>query len=218
MKHETIGLFASPVTRVDIEVNGVANFFDTVVKPNESIRTVNQEIEVGDSGLMHYHNNDNVFKVYDELKPLADEILRAANFVYYDVMNHTSKLFLTNAWFNECEVGSNQFMHTHANSVLSGTLYLRTDEHTYISFESPLGHTEVANHLSDQTDTFRENKFGYNYHYSYCNITVGNGVCLFWPSFIKHGYQNNQTPNRLSLSFNLMPESFNNLYNPYFAS
>ena len=81
-----------------------------------------------------------------------------------------------------------------------------------------IGASEVQNSLDDAPDTFRENKFGYNYHFLQCTMNVGNGVCLFWPSYMKHGYHNNQTPNRLSLSFNMMPESFNSLYNPYFAS
>jgi uncharacterized protein (TIGR02466 family) len=216
MNHQTIGLFASPVTRIDMEIDGVAKFFDTVVRSNGG--KSNNDRGFGDQGLVHYHNETNVFKVYDELKDLGNEILDAANFIYQDVMNHKSDLFITNAWFNECEVGSTQFMHTHANSVLSGTLYLRTDENTYIQFQSPFGTNDFSNCLDDNPDTKKENKFGYNFHFQHCNFNVKNGVCLFWPSYMKHGYHNNQTPNRLSLSFNLMPKSFNSMYNPYFSS
>jgi uncharacterized protein (TIGR02466 family) len=216
MNHKTVGLFAQPVTRIDLDVNGVANFFDTVVKSSGG--ETNQDRGFGDTGLVHYHNETNVFKLYDELKDLGNEILDAANFVYQDVMNHTSKLFFTNAWFNECSVGSSQFMHTHGNSVLSGTLYIRTDENTNIQFQTPFGASEVSNTLEDTPDTDRRNKFGYVYHFHHCNFNVRDGVCLFWPSYMKHGYHNNQTPNRLSLSFNLMPESFNSMYNPYFSS
>lgn len=216
MNHQTIGLFASPVTRVDLEVNGVAKFFDTVVRDNSG--KTNKDGGYGDTGLVHYHNNENVFVVYDELAELGDRIIDAANFVYQDVMNYDGRLTITNAWFNECSVGSSQFMHTHCNSVLSGTLYLRTDENTNIQFQSPLGMSEIANTLSDYPNMNKENKYGYNFHFQHCTFNVGNGVCLFWPSYMKHGYQNNQTPNRLSLSFNMMPESFNCMYNPYFSS
>ena len=216
MNHQTIGLFAQPVTRVDLDIDGVAKFFDTVVRNNGGDRT-NEKHGFGDQGLMHYHNAENVFTVYDELSDLKDQILNAANFVYTEVMNHKSDLFITNAWFNECSVGSSQFMHNHCNSVLSGTLYLRTDENTYIQFQRP-GSSEVQNILEDSPDTDRDNKYGYNFHFQHCNFNVKNGVCLFWPSYMKHGYQNNQTPNRLSLSFNLMPKSFNSVYNPYFSS
>lgn len=216
MNHQTIGLFAQPVTCIDLEVDGVAKFFDTVIKGSGG--ESNQDHGFGDTGLVHYHNETNVFKLYDELKDLGDRIVDAANFVYTEVMNHKSDLFITQAWFNECQVGSSQFMHTHGNSVLSGTLYLRTDENTHIQFETPLGICNVANTLSDVADIDRENNYGYNFHFQHCNFNVGNGVCLFWPSYMKHGYHNNQTPNRLSLSFNLMPKSFNSMYNPYFSS
>jgi len=215
MNHQTIGLFAQPVTRIDLDIDGVAKFFDTVVKSNGG--STNIDGGYGDQGLVHYHNTENVFKVYDELAELGDRITEAANFVYTEVMNCQSDLFITNAWFNECEIGSSQFMHNHCNSVLSGTLYLRTDENTDIQFQRP-GSSEVQNILEDSPDTDRDNKYGYNFHFPTCTFNVGNGVCLFWPSYMKHGYHNNQTPNRLSLSFNLMPKSFNNLYNPYFSS
>jgi len=215
MNHQTVGLFAQPVTRIDLEVDGVANFFDTVVKPNGGETNVGGGF--GDRHLVHYHNKENVFVVYDELKDLGDRITEAANFVYTEVMNHKSDLFITNAWFNECSVGSSQFLHTHGNSVLSGTLYLRTDENTFIQFQRP-GASQVQNTLDDNPDTDRDNKYGYNFHFHTCTFTVGNGVCLFWPSYMKHGYHNNQTPNRLSLSFNMMPKSFNSMYNPYFSS
>ena len=215
MNHQTIGLFASPVTRIDMEIDGVAKFFDTVIKVNGG--KSNQDRGHGDTGLVHYHNTENVFKVYDELSDLGDRIVDAANFVYTEVMNGQSDLFITNAWFNECSVGSSQFMHTHGNSVLSGTLYLRTDENSCIQFQRP-GSSEVQNILEDSPDTERDNKYGYNFHFHNCTFNVANGVCLFWPSYMKHGYHNNQTPNRLSLSFNLMPKSFNNMYNPYFSS
>ena len=215
MNHQTIGLFAQPVTRVDLDIDGVAKFFDTVIKGNGG--KTNEDRGHGDTGLVHYHNKENVFKVYDELAELGDRITEAANFVYTEVMNFQSDLFITNAWFNECSVGSSQFMHTHSNSVLSGTLYLRTDENTDIQFQRP-GSSEVQNILEDSPDTNRDNKYGYNFHFPTCTFNVRNGVCLFWPSYMKHGYHNNQTPNRLSLSFNLMPKSFNSMYNPYFSS
>ena len=215
MNHQTIGLFAQPVTRVDLEVDGVANFFDTVIKGSGG--ESNKDRGHGDQGLVHYHNAQNVFKVYDELAELGDRITEAANFVYTEVMNHKSDLFITNAWFNECSVGSSQFLHTHGNSVLSGTLYIRTDENTNIQFQRP-GASEVSFVLSDEPDMEKDNKYGYNFHWHTCTFDVKEGVCLFWPSYMKHGYQNNQTPNRLSLSFNMMPKSFNSMYNPYFSS
>jgi len=215
VKHQILDLFPTPLVRMDINVNGVAEFFDKTIKPNQG--QSNNDDWVGDPGLVHYHNNNNVFELYDELKGLGDDILNAANFVYKDVLNYQSSLRFTNAWFNECAVGSYQFMHNHCNSMISGTIYLRTDENTAIQFRSPYGGTEVACTISDIPSS-DQNKYNYNYHLNIVNCSVGNGVCLFWPSYLYHGYSPNLTPNRLSLSFNLMPESFNAMYNPYFSS
>jgi len=216
MKHQTIGLFAQPLTRINVNVNGVAEFFDSVIKVDGG--KSNQDRHVGDSGLVHYHNDTNVFRLYDQLADLESEILKGANFVYKDVMNCDSELGITNAWFNECAMGSSQFMHNHCNAVLCGTVYIRTDENTFIQFQNPFGISETVCNLSDVANTERDNPYGYHFHFPQVTVNVGNGNCLFWPSYLKHGYSGNTTPGRLSLSFNLMPRSFSGLYNPYFSS
>lgn len=216
MKHQTIGLFAQPLVRLQMNVNGIAEFFDSEIKSENG--RVNSAGKIIDNDLIHYHNDHNVFRLYDQLADLESEILKGANFVYRNVMNFDSELGITNAWFNECAVGGSQFMHNHCNAVLCGTLYLRTDEKTFIQFQNPFGISETVCNLTDQPNTERDNPYGYHFHFPQVTCVVDNGVCLFWPSYIKHGYTNNQTPGRLSLSFNLMPRSFSGLYNPYFSS
>lgn len=211
MKHHTLPLFALPVTRVDIDCDGICEFFDTVVRPSGGKQNTDGTTAYRQR-LTHYHNDKNVFEIYGELKDLEDQILEASNFVYHDVMNHDSKLRITNAWFNECDVGGRQYMHNHCNSVLSGTLYLRTDEKTHLQFQSPYGINEFGNLLLDEVNTRRQNRFGYAHHFKTITYKVYSGACLFWPSHLKHGYGENFTPRRLSLSFNLLPENFNCIY------
>lgn len=223
MKHQVLGLFAQPLSRVDIDTTGVVEFFEEKIKP--TIKPMINEGNGNHHGLKHYHCNSpkegwpgsvtNVFNAYPELKWLEDSIVKAANFAYQNICNYSEELHITDAWFNECDIGSGQFWHNHCNSVFSGTLYLRTDEHTEIEFQSPFGTSDYANTLLNTPNLNKENEFGYNFHFEYCGVPVSDGACLFWPSYIKHGYQNNQTPNRLSLSFNLMPNNFNCLYNLY---
>lgn len=220
MLHQTVGLFPQPLTKVEININGISDFFDNVIDKKEKSKTTNQCLDQnvnGSGDLTHYHNNSNVFTIYPELEELHNSILESANFVYRKVMNKKSNLFITNAWFNQCGLNGYQFTHNHTNSVLSGTLYIRTDENTNIEFESSYGDCSFANSLSDNSDLDTENEYGYNFHMNKCFVYVSDGTCLFWPSYMKHGYFNNKTPNRLSLSFNLMPTSVNNLYKPYVA-
>ncbi|MDH3748092.1 MAG: putative 2OG-Fe(II) oxygenase [Gammaproteobacteria bacterium] len=211
MKHQTIPLFALPVTRIDVDCDGIAEFFDSVVKPSKGRSNTD-----GTTGyatpLIHYHNDQNVFDIYDELKDFGDRILEASNFVYRNVMNHDTELRITNAWFNECDVGGRQYMHNHCNSAISGTIYLRTDQHSYLQFHSPYGMNDFGNLLLDEPNTKRPNQFGYSHHFKIVTYKVEDGACLFWPSHLRHGYTENLTPQRLSLSFNFLPTTFNCVY------
>jgi uncharacterized protein (TIGR02466 family) len=211
MKHHTLPLFASPVTQLEIDHKGISSFFDAVIKPSQG-RSNSDGTGNYRTALLHYHNDQNVFDIYEELKDLGERILTASNFVYQDVMNHDTELRITNAWFNECGVGGRQLMHNHCNSVISGTLYLRTDERSHIQFQSPYGLNDFGNLLLDEPNTKRPNKFGYSHHFKTITYKVQSGGCLFWPSYLRHGYAENLTPRRLSLSFNLLPETFNCVY------
>ena len=211
MDHQTFPLFALPLTRINIDCDGIGKIFDTVVKPSKG-RSNTDGTTAYETPLTHYHNDQNVFDIYDELKDLGDRILNAANFVYQDVMNHDTELRITNAWFNECGVGGRQFMHNHCNSVISGTLYLRADEHSYLQFQTPYGLNDFGNLLLDEPNTKRPNRFGYGHHFGVATYKVATGACLFWPSHLRHGYAENLTPGRLTLSFNLLPTTFNNVY------
>ena len=211
MKHHTLPLFALPVTRVDLDCETIPEFFDSVIKPSQG--KGNSDGTGGyNTPLVHYHNDQNVFEIYPQLEDLGNRILNAANFVYHDVMNHDSELRITNAWFNECEVGGRQYMHNHCNSVLSGTLYLRADQQSNIQFQSPYGLNDFGNLLLDEPNTQRPNEFGYTHHYKTMTYKVESGACLFWPAHLRHGYERNLTPGRLTLSFNLTPVTFNCVY------
>ena len=212
MKHQVTPLFALPLTRVDLNTAGVPEFFDSVIKPSKG--KVNTDgTSTYETPLIHYHNDQNVFEIYDELADIGKRVLQAANFAYHEVMNHDSELRVTNAWFNECDVGGRQFMHNHCNSVLSGTLYLRTDEKTHIQFKTPFGLNDFGNLLLDEPNTNRPNRFGYSNHYDIVTYKVDSGACIFWPSHLRHGYSENLTPGRLTLSINFLPTTFNCVYN-----
>jgi uncharacterized protein (TIGR02466 family) len=211
MEHRMIPLFPLPLTVVDVDCEGVAEFFDSTILP-----TAGKKNTDGTSGyrtaLSHFHNDENVFEIYSELKDFGDRILEAANFAYREVMNRDSVLRVTNAWFNLCEVGGRQYMHNHCNSVLSGTVYLRTDNQSYLQFQSPYHMNDFGNMLLDEPNTKRPNRFGYKHYFPTITFPVEQHTCVFWPSHLRHGYQENRTPNRLSLSFNFLPETFNCVY------
>jgi len=209
MQYQIANLYCQPVTLFKVNVEGVAEFFETVIKP----KFPNQERETHSQGnLANYHNEENIFEIYDELKPLKKELLDAAHFVYQEILNYDNELRFTNAWINECGIGGYQDNHNHCNSVLSGTVYLRTDENTNIVFPNQHYSSNIVPHISNDPNQEKENKYGYYYHKSTATFHVSDGDCMIWPSQLPHGYRNNQTPGRLSLSFNLFPTKLNCLY------
>lgn len=205
---ETFSLFPIPVIKVKIDIEKIEDFFYSKIIHTDNI------LESPDGLLSHYHNNDHVLSLHEELQPLSEEILKNANIVYKELLNYTesSDLKFTNSWFNLADIGATQIKHIHSNCVLSGTLYLNVDERSTICFYSPKSiQSTVHNTISDEA-VQEENEHGLTFHYNEANIQLENGDCLFWPSYLQHGYVDNPTPSRLSLSFNLLPERTNSLY------
>jgi len=203
MKWNSMGLFASPLIKIEIENTAiVTDFFDDNIVSSER-----------EGLLRHYHSTQNVFELYRELEGLKKSLESAGTFAYRELLNYkkSGEMKITNAWFNQCQVGGSQQKHSHANSLLSGTLYLRTDQNTNIAFYHPLTTDSLHAELFDEPDS-SANAYGLNYHIKEVVVKVAQGECLFWPSQLRHGYVNNQTPKRLSLSFNMMPQVLNTTY------
>jgi len=206
MQWQAAPLFATPVFKVKIPQSDRAKaYFENNILKNSDSTTIDTQ-----GSLSHYHSRDNVFSRYSELNWLQEKIVEAGTFVYHDLMNYSAsgKMLITNAWFNLCQTGGNQPAHNHVNCLLCGTLYLHTDKNTKILFYNP---QNIDSHHSELFDapSAKENKHGLGFHKQESQVDVNAGECLFWPSRLKHGYQNNQTPNRLSLSFNMMPKKLN---------
>lgn len=203
MKWNSLGLFATPLIKMPIEEYELAkDFFYR--------RLYNKDT---DKGLSHYHSFENVFDIYDELNQVRENIEESATFAYQKLLNYkkSGPMKITSAWFNLCQIGASQNKHSHANSLISGTLYLHADKHSEIVFHHPLSTDSLHPELYDEPDLSR-NEFGLKYHFKETAVAVSSGDCLFWPSQLRHGYSNNKTPNRLTLSFNLMPTRLNTTY------
>ena len=213
MKWNTVGLFSTPL--VKIEVDGAARakqYFDSTINKADQ-KESNIEGDPEANSLFHYSHDTSVFDVYPDLQWLQQRIEAAGDFAYRELLNYkkSGPLKITNAWFNLCDIGASQAKHSHANSLLSGTLYLNTDDNTNIQFYHPLTSLSLHPELYDKPAESK-NEYGLRYHHRDIIVGVSAGQCLFWPSQLQHGYSNNETPERLSLSFNMVPESVNSIY------
>jgi uncharacterized protein (TIGR02466 family) len=134
-----------------------------------------------ESNIIEKLNKNIQLKLNQEIKEYTNE---------YSFKN----LIISNSWFNIEKKGCILENHTHPMSVVSGALYLKTDElSNKIYFFNPnpfIGFSE-----------FEKNNF-INYEYIYLNVEIGS--VLLFPSWLKHGsnFKKNNSKERICLSFN----------------
>jgi len=103
---------------------------------------------------------------------------------------------VANSWFNIQQKNSILKPHMHANSILSGSLYINVDnESSKLYFDNPNQFIKYFEYnYQELTD--------YNFEYFYITPKVGDLV--IFPSWLTHGsnVEQNNTENRTVISFN----------------
>lgn len=206
---QVIGLFPVPVACYRYQ-NDISELKDQV---REYIKTRPYNQNNDNPNLKHYlqkgNNNDGTVTLKDSFfKHFTDTGLEqffcdAAFQFHTDVLGLQiqSEYTVVDAWINHCTEG-NQPFHAHINSFISGTFYLdHDDEAAPIEFVNP--------RLSHQTEPAISFTPDHNLTTVFSAPTAlvkpNPGDLLLWQSHIRHGYSNNNSPNRLSLSMNMIP-------------
>ncbi len=112
---------------------------------------------------------------------------------------------ITGVWVNRLQTGGQQAMHVHANSFISGVVYL-TDSHpsANIVFQRPSanGSFVFSNFNPDSEVTpFNADRWQMP--------AIGAGDLVLFPSHLMHGVPENRGGERISLSFNAVPDRLN---------
>jgi len=192
---EVIDIFPIPIyCKKYFAHDAIKNFFydskDKLIKNNSG----------SDKNLIHYHSRDHSvlndikyidFKLWCE-ETCKDYIKNVLGYVVYD------KIFVTDSWINVCLSGGNQYYHNHTNSFVSATYYINynKEEHAPLSFFKPSFSLESTISL-DTNDVY--NKF------NSVDFYPEEGCIILWPSYLKHGYNNNIGDDRMTISMNFMP-------------
>jgi Putative 2OG-Fe(II) oxygenase len=104
-------------------------------------------------------------------------------------------------WVNRLDAGGRQAMHNHANSFISGVLYLtptHTDART-VFMKSP-GGTEFSfrnDHAGVETGPYNADKW--------VSPQPEPGDLLLFPSYLMHAVPANPGPRRITMAFNAIP-------------
>ena len=112
----------------------------------------------------------------------------------YEFDDEKTKLYITQSWMNRTMPGEFHHSHKHPNSIVSGTLYIETNDSDVIQFKKPGSDTSPWLFAPKQWNTW------------YCEtwaLPIVSGQLLLWRSYLPHSVPRTKGPNaRYSLSFN----------------
>jgi hypothetical protein len=107
-------------------------------------------------------------------------------------------------WVNVLDTGGLQAPHTHANSFISGVVYLTpTHPQSQTVFMKPSGGTEFL--FKNEHEKVSPTPFNAE---RWVSPAPGPGDLILFPSYLMHGVPANQGGRRITLSFNAMPGGF----------
>ena len=114
-----------------------------------------------------------------------------------NTLDCTQEFYITNSWIAKSSPGDKHHVHFHPNSIISGVLYLQSDE---------LAGDIILHHKSSL-----RNNFDFSYDFNSYNIfnsptwryKVVTGQILIFPSWVNHSVEENQSNrDRIILGFN----------------
>jgi uncharacterized protein (TIGR02466 family) len=109
-------------------------------------------------------------------------------------------------WVNVLEPGGRQAVHTHANSFISGVLYLtRSHPSANIVFHKNLGGSDFI--FSNHNKRARIGPYNGS---KWVMPQISAGDLVLFPSYLLHEVPTNQGEQRISISFNAIPERLDN--------
>jgi uncharacterized protein (TIGR02466 family) len=148
---------------------------------------------------LHENKNKNFNSVdtyiLKQMPTLSKQIQKVIDGYVYNFLGEESELKITQSWLNYNPPSTSHHKHAHSNSIVSGIVYLQTDDKTgNLNLYRP---ENQARHLHDEIKHWHP----YNYEHVYFAPKVGN--MFLFPSTLSHSVEENtSTISRISLSFN----------------
>jgi hypothetical protein len=194
---EVFGLFPTPVMRAPDTlgaslVEGLVRHFSTLAR----------------SGNQASDNLSHTAMLRPEDSPL---LVDAAVLITPKIVDMGALMFgerlewsIKEMWVNVLDTGGLQAPHTHANSFISGVVYLTpTHPQSQTVFMKPSGGTEFL--FKNEHEKVSPTPFNAE---RWVSPAPGPGDLILFPSYLMHGVPANQGGRRITLSFNAMPGGF----------
>lgn len=197
-KMNVIDIFPTPVY---VEEYPEANYIKSEVEQLISNKSLEKNVYCNE--LHHIGNTSDESILYNDVFDSFREWIENNSIFFIEaVLGYKiyDTVLITDSWVNISEKGAFQHPHYHTNSYISGTYYVSIDEDS-----APLefNYSDIAPFSQVQNLTLEKtNNTKYN---SDVRINVKEGSLLLWPSNLTHGFCNNKSDKRISISFNIMP-------------
>lgn len=192
---QVIGLFASPFMRVPGAV-GPDLIASTAEEARSSRRESNNKTDLlSHTAVVNPQSSGNFAGICRLVLPRVVEFGAL-------LFGETLRWGIKEMWINVLETGGHQALHNHANSFVSGVVFL-TKPHpsTCTIFHRAMGTPEfnfVNSHRSAVSGPFNSTKWA--------SPQPDAGDLILFPSYLLHAVPRNEGEQRISVAFNAIPD------------
>jgi uncharacterized protein (TIGR02466 family) len=196
---QVIGLFPTPVMRVEKFLSSeLASSFASQATQSHKITNFKSD------RLAHTPIADpKADPMFQQIaKLVAPKLAEFGQHLFGEVLDWSIK----EIWINVLEPGGRQAVHTHANSFISGVIYLtRSHPSANIIFHKNLGGSDFifSNHNQNA-------KVGPYNGSKWMMPSLSAGDLVLFPSYLLHEVPLNQGDQRISIAFNAIPQRLDN--------
>jgi uncharacterized protein (TIGR02466 family) len=196
---QVIGLFPIPVMRVEKLVSG-----DLISSFTAQIRTSHTTANWKSDRLSHTPiadpQSNRMFAQVSKL--VTPKLAEFGELLFGEQLQWSIK----EIWVNVLEAGGRQAVHTHANSFISGVVYLtRSHPSANIVFHKSLGGRDFI--FSNHNKNARIGPYNGS---KWVMPEISAGDLVLFPSYLLHEVPTNQGEQRISISFNAIPRQLDN--------
>ena len=210
MKAEIIGLFSTPVVKVNIGRNFTKKELDCITSiPTIKVPTPlhSQQGRGSQSEFFDIFDNEKTKEGLKDIKAFCEHQLKRYLENIEGVNTDITNLRITYSWLNKVSTGEITGRHIHTNSYLSGVLYIHCLPNDTIHFTNRNGEEKQMELPKRKITQFNTPK---------AVVGVKEGDFIMFSSGLPHQVGLNETTKeRLSLSFDTVPTYLPSIYPPF---
>lgn len=188
-------LFPVPVMRIEnfLENESIVGVVDAI-KSSPQLKNAQTDL-LSHTEVIRPEQNPNFQKIAEQ----TQGHLRDFGFLLF---GENLKWNIKEMWMNRLANGGHQVMHSHANSFISGVIYLTdSDASAKTVFHNSMGAREFVfsnNHAESASTPYNSDRW--------MASDIQRGDMVLFPSYMLHAVPRNEGGERITIAFNALPE------------